>query len=464
MNPYLLFGVYCSWFDAGDYSKYVLNACPTIWRMLNAYEMFPDKFDSDDWNIPETGNNVSDYLDEVQWELSWLETMQAMDGGVYDKTASEMWEEHRPDISNLGGTFAYRYILPRSTAVTAVTGAVFAQAARIWAKINNETSSRYLDRALLAFDFLVKYPTDLPVGGFKNPPGHTSGPYYDSEDSDNRCWLAGELFRTTCDPAYADIFKGLFDDNKCTLGWNDFQHFGLRAQWSFYHSACTSYEYADYKTKILNNNFKNFFSNLLSQAEGNQYRSTARQNVFSWINFGAFAQVVFAQDLLLAAFMFPESKDLYDAAMVSQVDVSLGANPQAMSYVTGLGKRRPLHPLHWSRFADSDEPTPGIGVFGPAAHMPNTNPFYEKVQSDANNFPSRLDEDSPYPIYRRYTDDILLVQNSEFGINTMGAQCSVIMYLKNASFEKNPSPPPPNVVETSDNITCFSFTTAYVTD
>jgi hypothetical protein len=451
--------VFDRWFDAGDYSKYVLNTCPTVWRMLNGYEMFPHKFNSDDWNIPESGNNVSDYLDEVQWELAWLEKMQASDGGVYDKTASEMWEENRPDISNLGGSFAYRYILPRSTAVTAVAGAVFAQAARIWADINGTTSSRYLERALLAFEFLEKHPTDLPVGGFTNPPGHVSGPYYDSEDADNRCWLAGELFRTTCEPAYALMFEELFDDNQCSLGWNDFQHFGLRAQWSYYHSTCT-YDYADYKTDILNNNFKHFFASLLLQAEGNQYRSIARQNVFSWINFGAFAQVVFAQDLLLGSYIYPKSKHLYDAAMVGQVDVSLGANPQAMSYVTGLGKRRPMHPLHWSRFVESDEPTPGIGVFGPAAHMPNTNSFYEAVQSDDNNFPSRVDEDSPFPVYRRYTDDILLVQNSEFGINTMGAQCSVLMYLKNASFEKESY----EVATNNENITtttCFEITTGY---
>jgi hypothetical protein len=76
------------WFDAGDYSKYVLNTAPTLWRLLNGYEMFPAKFSSDYWNIPESGNSVPDLLDEAQWELTWLEKMQARDGGVYDKVGA----------------------------------------------------------------------------------------------------------------------------------------------------------------------------------------------------------------------------------------------------------------------------------------------------------------------------------------------------------------------------------------
>lgn len=53
--------------------------------------------------------------------------------------------------------------------------------------------------------FLQQHPSNTPVGGFKNPPGHISGPYYDTEDSDNRGWLAAELFRTTCNSTFVEL-------------------------------------------------------------------------------------------------------------------------------------------------------------------------------------------------------------------------------------------------------------------
>ena len=40
------------WHDAGDYGKYVINAGITVGTLLMAYEYFPEKFDSDNLNIP----------------------------------------------------------------------------------------------------------------------------------------------------------------------------------------------------------------------------------------------------------------------------------------------------------------------------------------------------------------------------------------------------------------------------
>jgi hypothetical protein len=308
-------------------------------------------------------------------------------------------------------------------------------ASRIWHPFDAAAADRYLQRARLALTFLDAHPLNTPVGGFKNPAGHRSGPYYDSEDSDNRCWLAAELWRTTCDASYAGRFEVLFDANKCFLGWNDFQMHGLKAQWAFYLSNCPGYDHRDYKTRIMNSNLKPWFTKLLLQAEGNAFRTIARQDVFSWVNFGTFAMLSNAEDLMLGAYLFPATRQQYDNAMIGQANVALGANPLSMSFITGLGARSPQHPLHWSRYLPADQPPPGIAVFGPAARMDNTNTFNYQAQADENNHPPRSGEDSPFPVYRRYTDDFLLVQNSEFGINTMGTTCTVFTYLKNYSIE-----------------------------
>ena len=41
-----------------------------------AYEMFPEHFNKQCMNIPESGDSLPDILNELKWELDWLLTMQ----------------------------------------------------------------------------------------------------------------------------------------------------------------------------------------------------------------------------------------------------------------------------------------------------------------------------------------------------------------------------------------------------
>ena len=72
------------WFDAGDTNKYVTFASEAVHGLLAAYRRYPDVFD-DDVGIPESGNGIPDIIDEVKWEIDWLERMQMDDGGVLTK-------------------------------------------------------------------------------------------------------------------------------------------------------------------------------------------------------------------------------------------------------------------------------------------------------------------------------------------------------------------------------------------
>jgi endoglucanase len=62
------------WFDAGDTGKYVTFASEPVHQLLTAYERNPAVFD-DAVGIPESGNGIADVLDEVRWEIEWLERM-----------------------------------------------------------------------------------------------------------------------------------------------------------------------------------------------------------------------------------------------------------------------------------------------------------------------------------------------------------------------------------------------------
>jgi endoglucanase len=74
------------WIDAGDPNKYVTFAADPVHDLLSAYEMNQELFNSFNLNIPESGNNIPDILDEIKWEIDWLINMQdATSGGIHIK-------------------------------------------------------------------------------------------------------------------------------------------------------------------------------------------------------------------------------------------------------------------------------------------------------------------------------------------------------------------------------------------
>ncbi|MBN2008249.1 glycoside hydrolase family 9 protein [candidate division KSB1 bacterium] len=72
------------WHDAGDYNKYVDYANGCVHDLLFAYRHNPDVF-GDDNDIPESGNNIPDIIDELKWELDWLKKMWNPDGTVLQR-------------------------------------------------------------------------------------------------------------------------------------------------------------------------------------------------------------------------------------------------------------------------------------------------------------------------------------------------------------------------------------------
>ncbi|MGB5758766.1 MAG: glycoside hydrolase family 9 protein, partial [Acidimicrobiales bacterium] len=80
-NPDTALDLSGGWFDAGDTNKYVTFASEPVHQLLAAYRRAPQVFD-DDLGIPESGNGLPDLIDEIRWEMDWLERMQQPDGGV----------------------------------------------------------------------------------------------------------------------------------------------------------------------------------------------------------------------------------------------------------------------------------------------------------------------------------------------------------------------------------------------
>ncbi|MEM7761398.1 MAG: glycoside hydrolase family 9 protein, partial [Cyanobacteria bacterium P01_A01_bin.40] len=188
------------WHDAGDYGKYVTTTAVTIARLLNLYEKYPQLFPDGQLTIPESGNGISDLLDEMQFGLDWLLKMQREDGAVYRKLSGEKW----PFGVSPDEDVQPRYVYGVSTPETAKFAAVMALASRNFQGVSPQLASQYLNAAELAWQYLATQPEMKVdwVEGDDSGSGKYLASEYDREaslktDLDDRLWAAAELFITT---------------------------------------------------------------------------------------------------------------------------------------------------------------------------------------------------------------------------------------------------------------------------
>ena len=142
------------WFDAGDYNKYVTFATDVIHNLLYAYQENPAVF-GDNWNIPESGNNIPDLLDEVIWELEWLEKMMNEDGSVHIKMGSINYSDNAlaPPSANMD----QRFYGPTCSAASISVAGMFANAALIFQNIPelNAYATTLEEKAISCFAYAL---------------------------------------------------------------------------------------------------------------------------------------------------------------------------------------------------------------------------------------------------------------------------------------------------------------------
>lgn len=120
------------WFDAGDYNKYVTFAQTAVHELLWAYTESTEAF-TDNWNIPESGNNIPDILDELKWEIDWVRKMMNPDGSVIIKMGSISFAENisAPPSANTHR----RYYGPTCTSASIAAASMLAHAAEVFQQI-----------------------------------------------------------------------------------------------------------------------------------------------------------------------------------------------------------------------------------------------------------------------------------------------------------------------------------------
>ncbi|SFR39887.1 non-processive endocellulase [Robiginitalea myxolifaciens] len=345
------------WYDAGDYNKYIINATFPLGQWFRLYEEYPETIPDDALNIPESGNGVSDYLDELKYELDWALTMQDEDGGLFHKLTTKNFE----GMVMPHQATAERFIVGKSTAATLDFAACTAQAYRVYQDINPEYAKACLDASLKAYRWARENPEVL----FSNPEDVHTGEYGDNDVADEWFWANAELFVSTGDSAFLEQMDLEAFDFEFRPGesWTGFMRF--LGVFSMLDSG--SFETSD-------SNYQHLRAGLLGSAD-ELLRRSGQLPYFQPIDdfhWGSNSDVLNAAMILAQAYQLdPDPKYLQGVRQAA--DYILGNNPVGYSYVTGFGDRTPLFIHHRQSAADSiPEPVPGLLSGGPNSRLQDT--------------------------------------------------------------------------------------------
>ncbi|GMU97081.1 glycoside hydrolase family 9 protein [Ignavibacterium album] len=348
------------WHDAGDYGKYIVNAGISTATLLMAYEYFPSLFGNDNLNIPESGNGTPDILDEAKYEVQWFLTMQDSDGAVHFKITKEQFEPFVMPSQDSG----MRYLYQKSSTATADFIAVLARFYRVYKNYDAVFANTCLTAAINAWNWLSNQATIVPPGGFHNPPGTSTGEYGDNNDSDERLWAAAELFESTGEQSYKEYYEfnyntsGLFNS---TMGWQNVK--------SLAHITYLFSSQPDALPAIkseLQTSLNSYCLTLLNRVNTNGFGVSINPGEYSW---GSNSQVLNNALLFILAYTKNNDSDFLTAAL-RQLDYVVGSNAHNISFITGIGKKYPLHPHHRPSEADGiTEPVPGLIAGGPNQYL-----------------------------------------------------------------------------------------------
>lgn len=187
------------WYDAGDYNKYIVNSGISTYTLLLAYEHFTAYYDNKSLNIPESNNGIPDILDEIDWNLEWMSTMQdPNDGGVYHKLTTKNFT---PIIMPHEGTEP-RFVVQKSTAAALNFAAVMANASRLYQATRPTLANKYLLQAIDAYSWALENPTQY----YRQPSDIQTGEYGDNNVTDEFAWASAELYLTTQEPPFLENF------------------------------------------------------------------------------------------------------------------------------------------------------------------------------------------------------------------------------------------------------------------
>ncbi|WP_291102684.1 MULTISPECIES: glycoside hydrolase family 9 protein [unclassified Flavobacterium] len=353
------------WYDAGDYNKYIVNSGISTYTLLALFEDFSSYTKTLNLTIPESKNAIPDLIDEVNWNLRWMLTMQdPEDGGVYHKLTNAKFDKFiMPNEATTP-----RYVVMKSTAAALDFAALMAQASRIYKKYPKELpglSDSCRVASVKAYFWAKKNPKVYYQQQTLANPKIETGAYGDTKLKDEFYWASCELFIATGDEKYlTDSNVGsTISENINIPSWGNVGMLGV------YSMVRNADKFAkNKKISTIINQMKTQFiaaANVLQQKGVlSPYGIPMGVNPkdFAW---GSNAVASNQGMFLIKAYLLSKDQSLVDSAQAN-ADYLLGRNALGFSFLTGFGIKSPQNIHHRISFSDGiTEPVPGLLVGGP---------------------------------------------------------------------------------------------------
>lgn len=324
------------WHDTGSYNKYVATTTVSIARLLNLYEQNPELFPDSQLGIPESGNGVSDLLDEMEFGLNWLLKMQRADGAIYRKLAGKKWPvDLAPDED-----MQPRYLYGISTPETAKFAAVMAIASRNWQSIDPALAAGYLTAAASAWQYLETQPTmkvDWVEGDDSGSDPYVLSKYNQEEslktDLDDRLWAAAELYISTGKDNFANyVAENLAQVDYTLFEWKNPASLGLVNYLKQSRQPTSEELLGKIKLKI-----QQRADLILNKINQNAYHLA--NDRFIW----GFNRMIAEEGIALVyAYQFTQNSAYLNGA-IDQLDYLLGRNHFDQTFITDIGENPVKH-------------------------------------------------------------------------------------------------------------------------
>ncbi|MEO1391949.1 MAG: glycoside hydrolase family 9 protein [Cyanobacteria bacterium J06634_5] len=420
---------YGGWMDAGDWDRSTQHLDVSR-KLLEVAGMFPEYFVGVNLTIPESGNQIADVVDEALWGVDFFKRLQTEEGGVrggiesasHPQDMEASWQEslkviaYAPDIWT-----SYQY------------AGVAARAAHVIKDIDPTRAQGYIESALKAIAWAEKENNANP-NQYKN-----LSKFW--QIADERNLAAAELYRATGDEQWHDMF----------LESTVFTKAGEKA---FRSSASAKYDHRDaafvYATteqpvdKAVQDNAKAAVLRV-----GDDELAAINKAGFKWnknqsVSIGWGAHDGFAQrtEVLRSHFLSGNEKYLKGALLASQFIA--GANPDNVSYTTGIGPRQPDSTHHVDSYVRGQDAPKGISVYGPA-DLDRLDKSAQFALEEFRKKSSTQPED--WPTTEGFFDVFKYIPGSEFTITeTVGPNAYATGYFAAHSAKatgNSPVTPPP---------------------
>lgn len=376
-------------FDAGDWDRRVQH----LWaarRLIDLVELFPDTTGAIELNIPESGDEIPDLLDEARWTVDLFARLQTEDGAVRGGIEAESYSlDGATSWTETLDVFAY--------APDAWSSAIYAGVAADMAFVLNdydpEAANEYLASAVRAMDWAEGNLGTVPEG--------------DEDLNVQRSIAAVSLYRATGDDRWHDLFLALSplasgtDPTPCVLATS------CESNWR-YATLPAELGQADVRDRAT--------ASIIDIAD--QLLFVGETTAFGWTPEGPNIQLIWSNGPsiphsvgIMRAFLLTGEQQYRDQA-VRNASFALGGNPAGITYITGVGAENPRQPLLVDQRNAGLPIWPGTPIYGVFTSWQLPDWYLNFFLRDAGATP----DPAGWPTLHNFVDQGVFAGHSEFTV------------------------------------------------